>query len=117
MRGLHDPENILAWQIACSGLPAPTREHRFHPTRRWRADYCWVSAMLIVEVDGGTWAQGRHTRGAGYAADCVKQAEAVCLGFSYMRFTSDQIEDGTALRYIQMYLQRYDMVSEGGGDG
>jgi len=37
--------------------------------------------MLAVEVDGGTWTGGRHTRGAGFEADCEKLNAAVIAGF------------------------------------
>ena len=41
------------------------KEYRFNPKRRWRADYYLPDINTICEVEGATWAQGRHTRGKG----------------------------------------------------
>lgn len=99
-------EDALLQQIHLAGLPEPVRELRFHPVRRWRFDLAWPDYMLAVEVEGGTWAGGRHTRGGGYAEDCIKYAEATLLGWRVLRFTGGQVEDGTALRYVEMAIAK-----------
>ena len=43
----------LETQIRAVGLPPPVTEYRFHPERRWRADFAWPEKKLLVEVDGG----------------------------------------------------------------
>lgn len=53
--------------IACAffrsmGLSAPEPEHRFHESRRWRFDYAWPEHRVALEVEGGVWTRGRHTR-------------------------------------------------------
>ena len=78
------------------------REYMFHPTRKWRADFLVLAKpigivfdtadAILVEYEGGVWSRGRHTRGAGYAADCVKYREATKLGFRVMRYTSDDLK-------------------------
>lgn len=73
-----------------------TPEHRFHATRRWRFDYAWPSIKLALEVEGGTWAGGRHTTGAGYSRDCEKYNEALIIGWRVLRVTTDMIKDGSA---------------------
>ena len=97
-----EPERALETQLIQAGVTGYVKQHKFHPTRRFRFDYAWVDAMLAVECEGGTWARRRtgHTTGAGYAANCLKYAEGVILGWRILRFTTDQIDDGTALRYI-----------------
>lgn len=90
----------LLTRILQQGLPTPEREVRFHPTRRWRFDLCWPALKLAVEVDGGTWAQGRHTRGTGYRDDCIKLNEAALLGWRVLRVTSDMVRDDSALAVI-----------------
>jgi hypothetical protein len=62
-QGHHD---TFAAVIAAAGLPAPVREHRFAPPRRWRFEYAWPAHRLALEVEGGTWTGGRHVRGRGY---------------------------------------------------
>jgi very-short-patch-repair endonuclease len=103
--GKSDVEEALAFQIHSVGLSMPKRQYLFHPVRKWQADFCWLDWMLMVEVDGGTWKNGRHTRGAGYAEDRIRDAEAVLLGWRVLRFTTDQVVDGTALKYIEAILR------------
>ena len=88
-------------------LPDPEREFMFHPTRKWLADFAWPAPehMLIVEIDGGVWTGGRHTRGSGYTKDCEKQAEAVLLGYKYLRFTPSQVDSGYAARVTERVLR------------
>lgn len=66
--------------------PDAVSEFRFHPSRKWRADFAIPSAKLLVEVDGGVWSGGRHTRGAGFVGDCEKLNAAACLGYRVLRF-------------------------------
>ena len=87
--------------IRASGFPEPVTEHPFakHIGRRWRFDFAWPDRLLAVEVDGGAWVPGggRHTRGAGFAADHDKFNRAMLLGWRVLRFTSRQLADGSAL--------------------
>ena len=97
-------EATLARQLQEAGIEF-VREYRFHPVRRWRFDFALVGHMLAVEVEGGTYARGRHTRGAGYAEDCVKYAEALCLGWRVLRVTTGMVENGTAMEYIRCLIK------------
>ena len=69
------------------GLPHPHREFRFEPSRRWRADYCWPERGIILEVEGGVWTGGRHTRGSGFLKDAEKYNHAATLGYRVVRVT------------------------------
>jgi len=80
-----------AFALLASDYPQPVREYRFHQTRKWRFDFAWVRERVAVEVEGGTWDRGRHTRGAGYAGDCAKYNAAVLGGWRVLRFTSDML--------------------------
>jgi very-short-patch-repair endonuclease len=96
----------LAQQCVWAGLPAPKREYKFHPVRRWRFDLAWDGLMLAVEVDGGIWTGGRHGTGSGITSDCEKYNEAVCLGWIVLRVTPDQVESGMALKWIETMWNR-----------
>jgi len=97
-------EAALCWQITLAALPDPVVELRFCPDRRWRFDLAWPERMLAVEVEGGTWSQGRHTRGGGYEADCEKLNAAAIAGWRVLRVTGAMIADGRALATIQEAL-------------
>lgn len=72
-------------------------EYRFHPTRKWRFDFAWPEMMIAVEIEGGTWAGGRHSRGKGFEKDCEKYNEAAILGWTVLRFTTRQVTSGVAV--------------------
>lgn len=83
----------------------PLAEYTFHPKRRWRFDWVFVDARLAVEVEGGAWTQGRHTRGSGFVNDIEKYAEALILGWRVLRVTPKHIHDGTALTWVDRILR------------
>lgn len=74
------------------GGPELARELRFHPKRRWRFDFAFENANVAIEVDGGAYSQGRHTRGAGYEADCEKLNTAALHGWTVFRVTPGMID-------------------------
>ena len=98
-------EAMLLTHIRAASLPEPVQQYRFHPVRRWRADFAWPDAKLLVECDGATWARGRHTRGRGYEKDAEKGNAAVLLGYRVLHFTRQQIESGYAVDTIEKALE------------
>lgn len=62
-------------------LPVPTPEYRFNPDRRWRFDYAWIAHCVALEVQGGIWTMGRHTRGAALLKEWEKLNAAAVLGW------------------------------------
>lgn len=97
---MSDLEQQLAFQIGLQNIPQPVTEHRFHPKRRWRFDLAWPEHMLAVEVEGGVWTSGRHSRGAGFVADCEKYNEAMLAGWRVIRVTGLHIDNGAAMDWI-----------------
>jgi len=100
MKGFGD----LAAIIRCLDIPEPVREYRFHPARRWRLDYAWPDFRLAVEIEGGVWINGRHTRGRGFLGDLEKYNELAMAGWSLLRFTPGQVKDGTAIQTIHRWF-------------
>lgn len=94
-------EEMLALHIRCDKLPAPEREYRFHPVRLWRFDFAWPGKRLAVEVEGGVYSGGRHTRGSGFMGDMAKYNEAALLGWRVLRFATSQVRDGSAVATIK----------------
>jgi hypothetical protein len=97
-------EGPMLQQIADAKLPEPTREYIFAKPRRWRFDFAWPAQMVALEVEGGTWSGGRHTRGSGYAADCEKYNTATKLGWRVYRAVGDMVKNGQALELITAAL-------------
>lgn len=87
-------------QCDLAGLPRPRAEYRFHPTRKWRFDWAILDPKLAIEVEGGAFVAGRHTRGAGFLKDLEKYAEATVLGWRILRVTPRQIANGEALTLV-----------------
>lgn len=75
----------------------PEYEFKFHPTRKWRFDLAIPHHRIAIEIEGGTWNGGRHSRGAGFRGDCEKYNEATKMGWRVLRYTPDmidQLQDG-----------------------
>jgi very-short-patch-repair endonuclease len=100
-------ETQFAEQIRQAGLPEPKTEFQFYQDRKWRADFCWPEAMVMVEVEGGTWTQGRHTRPKGYADDCEKYSRASLMGYTVLRATGEHIRSRQALGWLTEALERF----------
>lgn len=62
--------------------------------------------MTIIEVEGGIWVKGRHSRGSGFEKDCEKYLEAALLGFKVIRLTEKQLNAETLDR-IARHCERY----------
>ena len=93
-------ELLMAAQIETARLPAPHTEYHFHPIRQWRFDFAWPAQKIAVEVEGGTYVKGRHTRSKGFRNDCEKYGEASIMGWRVLRFPSDMVNDGTAIEML-----------------
>lgn len=85
-------------------LPEPTLEHRFAKPRRWAFDYAWPEHLVALEVEGGVWTRGRHTRGSGYIKDMEKYSEAAARGWRLVRVTPQQLPRAETLDLIRRCL-------------
>jgi very-short-patch-repair endonuclease len=92
-------EATFALHCKAHGL-RPEKEYRFHPSRKWRFDFAFPDRMAAVEVEGGVWTGGRHTRGSGYIADCEKYNNAAALGWFVFRFDGDAVKSGEAIKFM-----------------
>lgn len=99
-----EEEFAFAWK-AGRYEPEFVREHRFHPTRRWRFDFAWPDEKVALEVEGGTYVRGRHSRAAGFAQDCEKLNEAQILGWVVIRADRYQVKSGEARRWVLRALE------------
>ena len=116
-------EELLAAQLEREGIEF-VREYRFIAMatggigkgckerikasgfRDWRADFAMIDSLLLVEVEGGAWTNGRHTRGAGFADDLVKYDAATRLGLTVYRCDPAMVKSGRALETIKLIIQQ-----------
>lgn len=98
-----DPLRFLPFLAALkrAGIPAPTVELKFHPSRRWRFDFAFEAVRLAVEVEGGVWSGGRHTRGKGYLNDCEKYNAATELKWDVLRYSTQQLTKPETIAQIK----------------
>lgn len=117
---LTNEQRLLLEQLRGKGYAA-LPEVRFHPERRWRIDVAACGAdlnedgikaalargwfpVVAIEINGGAWSRGRHTRGAGYIKDMEKLNMLTELGWRVLQFTPQQVRDGSALAQIERCL-------------
>lgn len=116
-------EAELALQIRAAKLPDPDPEYRFGAMaaggpgkglrqrladaglKDWRFDFAWPDLKLAVEVEGGGWVGGRHTRGAGFLEDLKKYGAAQRMGWTIYRTAGELIKSGEALQTIEQLIE------------
>ena len=66
-------------------------EYKFLPYRKFRFDYAILEFQIAIEIEGGVYIQGRHTRGSGFIKDMEKYNLATMNNWSLLRYTPTQI--------------------------
>lgn len=106
-----------------NGLPEPVPEFMFHAERKWRLDWWWgllcVGSQaeklgargVALEIDGGVFVDGAHTRGRQIIKDHEKRNEAVLMGIWVLLCTPDDIKSGSVFELLRRVLGR-----SGGGE-
>lgn len=97
-------ERAFRAYIRAAGLPEPVAEHRFHPSREWRFDWAWPAELVALEVEGGVWTGGRHTRGKGFLRDMEKYNAAAVRGWAVLRCVPDDLYSGATLALLREAL-------------
>lgn len=90
----------LLWRSL--GGPPLEREFRFHPTRKWRADFAHLPSRTLIEIEGGIWVRGRHTTPKGFAADAEKYLEAALAGWRVLRLVDRQLTPKVVGRIVDL---------------
>lgn len=75
--------NPAIFQAVCvsSGIDKPESEFRFYDSRKWRFDFAWPKQRVALEVQGGVWTGGRHSRGAAMLKEWEKLNTAAMTGW------------------------------------
>ena len=80
-------------------------EHKFHDTRKWRLDFAIVGLKIGIEIEGGVWSCGAHTRGKGFIEDMEKYNAAVTFGWVILRFTPQDLNKITTFETIKKVVE------------
>jgi very-short-patch-repair endonuclease len=90
----------MLWRA--SGGPDLEKEFRFHPVRKWRADFAHIPSRTLIEIEGGIYVNGRHNRGAGFAADLEKYMEAALAGWRVIRLGPNELSADCIARLVSL---------------
>jgi hypothetical protein len=113
--------DALLLHIRVTQLPEPVTEYRFAAAHvgmgkglrarldaaglcDWRFDLAYPQYKIAIECEGGTWANGRHSRGKGYENDARKYNRATELGWRVFRFTGDMVASCEAIHTLERVL-------------
>lgn len=107
-----NPENVLAALLVREGIQAPSTEYRFHATWKWRFDYAWPRWKVALEVEGGVWTGGRHTRGSGFVKDMKKYNHAAAMGWLVLRCQPRTLATGETMAYLKAALKAHGWAPE-----
>lgn len=80
----------VAARLAYEGIDFEP-EFRFHPTRKWRADF-HVPPLILVEVEGGVYhARSGHRSVTGILRDIEKYNASAALGYRIIRVSEKDL--------------------------
>ena len=96
--------NIVAAYFREIGLPRPVFEYCFHPTRKWRLDIAWPEERVVLEVQGGIFIQGRHSRGAALLKEWEKLNTLAGMGWRVLYCQPKDVCTGAMVEVIAQTL-------------
>ena len=80
-------------------------EYRFHPVRRWRIDVAIPSLSIAIELEGGIWTNGRHTRGKGFLGDVEKYNNLSIFKWRLLRYTHSNHNYSDIINDLKEYIK------------
>lgn len=87
------------------GLPRPEVEvEGLVPGRKFRVDYFFREARLVVERNGGIWTKGGHSSGTGLLRDYERNNLLQLAGFRVLIYTPAQLAKGDCLETLKVLL-------------
>ena len=98
--------------ILCNHLDALKieyeQEFKFHAVRKWRADFRLIKYPVLIEVEGGVFVNGGHSRGKAYTNNCEKYSAMAIDGWFVIRATTDQVKSGECVKWIEEIIKNID---------
>ena len=96
-------EKYLAAMLDEEGIEY-VAEYKFHPVRRWRFDIAIPAHKLAIEVQGGIYIHGRHTRGNALEDEYAKINTAVAMGWRVLFATTRLISSGAIVDFVKTII-------------
>ena len=99
--------DAFAQLLNAHGITGWTREHQFHPIRKWKAHFYFADAALIIEIQGGIWQKGAahsHSRPKNLINDMEKFNAMTQLGIALLQYTPEQSMKQESLTQIRNTL-------------
>jgi very-short-patch-repair endonuclease len=97
LRGELTKAEAAMWNMLRDLRPYGARFRRETPIGPYIADFAWLSARLIIEVDGDS-----HETDAGRSHDTRRDAFLKNEGFTVLRFDNAQVLDGPDYVFIEI---------------
>jgi len=100
-----DRRLFLAW-LANSGFPAAQWELKFDTEndRDWRFDWAWPEAKVALEIQGGTFVNGRHSRGPALRKEYEKLNAAIVQGWVVIHTLAGEVMTNATARTLRRLL-------------
>lgn len=99
-------EQTLAFQCIADGLTDFEQEYQFDEKRKYRLDLAFPAQRVGIEIEGGIWDSGAHSRPKGILRDMEKGNLLVLSGWRVLRYTPDQVRQGEAIEGLKALLVR-----------
>ena len=104
------PSNLeaLFWlQLRAAGIQQHfVQQLKAVPGRQFVFDFACPAARFLVEVQGGNWTHGAHSRPLGLRRDYDKANLAQRHGWRIFQFDTEQVETGAALEWVTEELRQ-----------
>lgn len=106
-RAKTDYKAMLVQQCEIAGLKLEP-EFKFHPTRKFRADWLVAGSKVLIDYEGGIFHKGRmgHDSIKGIKRDIEKHNLAQIEGYVMIRVTPDRIVSGEAFAWIESAINK-----------
>jgi len=98
-------EDQFAYQLDALGLTGYLREYPAIKGRKYRFDFCFKDARLLIEINGGTFTKGAHSTGTGIRRDYEKNNLAQLAGWRCLMFDGEMVRSGEAVEIVRKALE------------
>ena len=94
--------------LAPEWAEAAVEQYRIVPGRRYAWDVAFVEQRVAIELQGGLWSAGAHSRPKGILRDYDKHNLATAHGWRCLYFAADHLEDDPAdvIAQVKSVLER-----------